>query len=69
MKLIFGIFFKSPDEAAVPVIYLAASPDQEGKAWDYFFLMSRKEADDKATDPLNGSKIWDLSENLLKSLK
>lgn len=69
MKLIFGIFFKSPAEAAVPALYLAASPDQEGKAWDYFFLMSRKEADDKATDPLNGSKIWDLSENLLKSLK
>ncbi len=69
MKLIFGIFFKSPAEAAIPVIYLAASPDQEGKTWDYFFLMSRKEADEKATNPTNGSKIWSLSEDLLKTLK
>ena len=69
MKLIFGIFFKSPAQAAIPGIYLAASPDQEGKAWDYFFLMSRKEADEKATDPLNGQKLWDLSEDLLNKLK
>jgi NAD(P)-dependent dehydrogenase (short-subunit alcohol dehydrogenase family) len=68
LKLVFGIFFKSPDRAAVPAIYLAASGDVEGKAFDYLFLMSRKEVDEKASDPANGKRLWELSEELLKNL-
>jgi NAD(P)-dependent dehydrogenase (short-subunit alcohol dehydrogenase family) len=68
LKLVFGIFFKSPAKAAVPVVYLAASKDVEGKAFDYLFLMSRKEVDDKAADPENGRKLWELSEELLQRL-
>jgi len=68
MKLVFGIFFRSPAKAAVPVIYLAASPDLQGKKFDYLFLMSRKEIDPKAADPANGKKIWEKSEELLREL-
>ena len=39
LKIVFGIFFKSPAKAAIPVLYLAASPDLEGKPFDYLFLM------------------------------
>ena len=67
MKLVFGIFFKSPEKAAVPVVYLAASPDVEGKTFDYMFLMSRKEIDEKAADPQNGKRLWELSEELRKT--
>ena len=69
LKLVFGIFFKSPVKAAVPVIYLAASHDLEGKSFDYLFLMSRKEVDVKAADPLNGKHLWRLSEELREQLK
>ncbi len=69
LKVVFGIFFKSPEKAAVPVIYLAASPDVEGKSFDYLFLMSRKEVDEKASDPKNGMKLWELSEKLSQQLK
>ena len=65
MKLVFKIFFNSPEKAAEPVVYLAASKDQEGKATDYLFLMSRKEMDEKATDPQNGKRLWEVTENLL----
>ncbi|MEI6456458.1 MAG: SDR family NAD(P)-dependent oxidoreductase [bacterium] len=68
MKLIFSIFFRSPAQAAVPVIYLAASKDMEGKSFDYFFLMSRKPVDEKAADPGNGKKLWEVSEKLLRSV-
>jgi NAD(P)-dependent dehydrogenase (short-subunit alcohol dehydrogenase family) len=68
MKLVFKIFFKSPAKAAVPVVYLAASPDQENKSFDYLFLMSRKEADAKALDPENGKRLWEVSEELQNSL-
>lgn len=69
LRIVFGIFFKSPARAAVPAVYLAASKDMEGKKFDYFFLMSRKEIDAKASDPENGRRLWELSENLLQQLK
>ena len=67
MKLVFGIFFRSPEKAAVPVIYLAASKDLEGKKSDYLFLMSRKEIDPKAADPENGKLLWEKTVALLQS--
>ena len=69
LRLVFGIFFRSPEKAAKPAIYLAASADQEGKSFDYLFLMSRKEADEKATDPVNGKRLWDLSDALWKKVR
>ena len=69
LKLVFGIFFKSPAKAAIPVVYLAASADVEGKPFDYLFLMSRKEVDEKASDPENGKRLWELSEKLRESLR
>ncbi|MEA3479731.1 MAG: SDR family NAD(P)-dependent oxidoreductase [Bacteroidota bacterium] len=68
LKLTFSIFFRSPGKAAEPVVYLATSTDVEKKAIDYLFLMSRKTMDEKACDPLNGKKIWELSETLLGDL-
>ncbi|MCK4569875.1 MAG: SDR family NAD(P)-dependent oxidoreductase [Bacteroidales bacterium] len=64
LKLTFSIFFRSPKKACEPVVYLAASGDVEGKPIDYFFLMSRKEMDSKATDPANGKMLWDASDFL-----
>ncbi len=59
MKLIFKIFFRSPEKAAEPVVYMAASKDLEGKPHDYLFLMSRKDVDEKAADEENGKRLWD----------
>jgi NAD(P)-dependent dehydrogenase (short-subunit alcohol dehydrogenase family) len=68
MKLIFAIFFKSPSKAAIPVVYLAASPDFENITFDYLFLMSRKEASENALNPENGRRLWERSEQLMISL-
>lgn len=69
LKVVFKIFFSSPEKAAEPVVYLAASKDVEGKATDYLFLMSRKEIDEKATDPENGKRLWEATEKLLASMR
>ena len=69
LKLVFGIFFKSPAKAAIPVVYLAASADVKGKPFDYLFLMSRKEVDEKASNPENGKRLWELSEKLWRTLE
>ena len=68
LKLVFGLFFKSPARAAIPVVYLAASPDLEGKGFDYLFLMSRREVDSKASGPENGKRLWEMSEKLLQDM-
>ena len=69
LRLVFFIFFRSPKKASEPVLYHAASNQQEGKEFDYLFLMERKSIDEKADDPENGTKLWQLSEELLKKLK
>jgi NAD(P)-dependent dehydrogenase (short-subunit alcohol dehydrogenase family) len=67
LKLVFRIFFRSPEKAVRPVVYFACSPEVTGKSIDYLFLMSRKEMDSKATDLQNGEKLWQLSEALLET--
>ena len=68
LKLVFGIFFRSPKKACQPVSYLAASSEVEGKTGEYMFLMQKKEMDKKATDPQNGKRLWELSERLSKQI-
>lgn len=69
LRLVFILFFRSPKKASEPVLYLAASTQQEGRAFDYLFLMERKPIDEKAEDPANGRELWKVSEELLKKLK
>jgi NAD(P)-dependent dehydrogenase (short-subunit alcohol dehydrogenase family) len=65
LKVVFSLFFRSPEKACEPVVYLAASPDMESRSWDYLFLMSRKPVDDKAGDRKNGQQLWERSARLL----
>ena len=67
LKLVFAIFFRTPAKAAIPIIYLAASADMEGKSFDYFFLMTRKPVDEKAQNQANGKRLWEAGDELLKS--
>jgi NAD(P)-dependent dehydrogenase (short-subunit alcohol dehydrogenase family) len=69
LRLVFFLFFRSPKKASEPVLYHSTSTLQEGKTFDYLFLMERKAIDEKAEDPANGEKLWKLSEELLKKLK
>lgn len=68
LKLVFGIFFRSPKKACAPVVYLAASGEIEGTSGTYLFLMQEKKMDEKATDPQNGKRLWELSEKLEKQI-
>jgi NAD(P)-dependent dehydrogenase (short-subunit alcohol dehydrogenase family) len=66
LKLVFGIFFRSPSIAVKPVVYFASSQEVNDKPIDYLFLMSRKEMDPKSMEAENGDKLWKLSEELLQ---
>ena len=65
LKLIFSLFFNSPEKAALPVVYLSTSQDFEAKPIDYLFMWERQDMDTKTMDEDNGRKLWELSEKLL----
>jgi NAD(P)-dependent dehydrogenase (short-subunit alcohol dehydrogenase family) len=58
-------FFRSPAQAAAPVLYLAAAPDIAGDTGWYLHLLQRKLAAPLALDPENGSRLWTRAEEIL----
>lgn len=69
LKLIFALFFQSPEKAAPPLVYLAAAPEIEGKTNLYLHMMTQKRMDEKVYDPEAGKKLWKRTEELVKNLK
>lgn len=68
LRLVFYIFFRSPEKSCEPVLWLSASTQEERKPFDYLFLMERKPIDEKAENPANGKKLWEMTEELVKKL-
>jgi NAD(P)-dependent dehydrogenase (short-subunit alcohol dehydrogenase family) len=66
LKAVMGAFFRSPAQAAEPVLYLSLAHALEGKSGKYFHLMNEKPAADEALRPNVGAKLWEASEQMLK---
>jgi hypothetical protein len=57
--------FQVPEEAAVPLVYLAAAPELAGDTGWYLHIMHRKAASAAAIDPGNGKLLWERGEAML----
>jgi NAD(P)-dependent dehydrogenase (short-subunit alcohol dehydrogenase family) len=68
LKGIFSIIFKSPARAALPVVYMSISPDYEGRTNEYLHMFRHKKMDPKIYIPEEGSRLWERSVELWKSL-
>ncbi len=68
LKGIFWIVFRSPAKAALPVVYMAVSPDYEGTTNEYLHMFNPKKMDPKVYEPDEGLKLWDRSTELLKEI-
>ena len=68
LKGIFTIIFKSPAKAALPVVYMAISPDYEGKTNEYLHMFRVKKMDEKVYAPEEGEKLWEKSMELWRTL-
>ncbi|HEY3445728.1 MAG TPA: SDR family NAD(P)-dependent oxidoreductase [Myxococcales bacterium] len=55
---VMGTFFRAPEEAADPVLYLGLAPDLAGDTGWYLHLMRRKTSSPASLDPANGQKLW-----------
>ncbi len=68
LKGIFWVFFKAPKVAALPVVYMAASPDYEGRSEEYQHMFNKKKMDPKCYEPEAGAKLWEESLKVWKKL-
>lgn len=63
---IMKLLFRSPEQAAEPVIYLACSPDMGERTGAYLHMMREKSMSPLARDPDNGAQLWQQSQRLLE---
>lgn len=61
LRAIFSLTFQSPAKAAKAVVYMAISPDYEGKTGEYLHMFNVKKMDPKVYDAAEGDKLWDHS--------
>ncbi len=66
LKIIFKLFFNSPEKAAEPVLYLACSAAVEGQSDIYLHMMQEKEMDVRAVDRELGVELWKRSLSLIQ---
>ena len=59
-------FFKAPEVAATPIVYLAAAGALEGETGLYFHVHQQKSRDPRAEDAQAGKRLWDKTEQLLR---
>ena len=64
LRGIFAIIFKSPKEAAKPVIYMSISEDYAGKTGEYLHMFNQKRMDEKVYIEEEGTKLWQASERV-----
>lgn len=65
---IFWVVFRAPSKAALPVVYMALSPDCEGTTNQYLHMFNPKQMDPKVYEPAEGEKLWVSSMDLLKQI-
>lgn len=66
---IMRMLFRSPEQAAEPVIYLACAPDMGARTGVYLHMMREKAMSPLARDPGNGEQLWHQSQRLIETYR
>ncbi len=61
LRAIFSIIFRSPQKAAKAVVYMAISPDYNGRTNEYLHMFKPKKMDSKIYEPVEGTRLWEQS--------
>ena len=64
MDKIWDLFCISPEKGAENSIYLATSPEVEGKTGLYFERMKLKRSSKRSYDPELGARLWNACSRL-----
>ena len=66
---VLRLFFRSPEKAIAPIIYLCCAPDAGTTTGMYLHLMNHKPVSDPAADLVNGTKLWEASEAMMAKFR
>ena len=62
---VLRLFFRAPEKAIAPIIYLCCAPEAGASTGMYLHLMNHKPVSDSAADPVNGARLWEASEAMV----
>ncbi|MEZ4376331.1 MAG: SDR family NAD(P)-dependent oxidoreductase [Polyangiaceae bacterium] len=68
LDLVMRLGFRSPADAARPVVALGTSPEFGGETGRYFHVEECKHMSEQAEDPVLGRELWEATERLLTKL-
>ena len=68
LELAMRAFFKAPQEAAIPVVYLACARAIDGQTGVYLHALRRRDPSPLALDRAHGARLWRRSHELLKDV-
>jgi len=68
LNLIFSVIFRAPAKAALPVGYMANTPDYEGRTGEYLHMFNDKKMDPKVYITGEGEKLWKESLKIWRSV-
>ncbi len=66
LKAVFSLAFRSPEEAAEPVVFLAYNPEMGRTTGRYMHMTKVKQASEEASDPDKGALLWQKTDELLR---
>ncbi len=69
LRPVMRAFFRSPEDAAPPVVYLAAAHRLDGETGSYLHVLEQKPPDDECLDAAKGAALYEKSRTLLASCR
>lgn len=66
ISVVFGLFFRTPERAAEPAVYLCCTPTLEQHTGVYLHVMARKDVDRRASATSFGEKLWARTTELIE---
>jgi NAD(P)-dependent dehydrogenase (short-subunit alcohol dehydrogenase family) len=68
LKLVFSVFFRSPEVAARPAVYMCVAPEFGAETGRYLHMFNPKRMDEKCYDEAEGAQLWDRSLELMRGV-
>jgi len=66
LRGMFKLFFRKPEVAAGPAVYMAADPGYGGRTGQYLHMWNPKRMDAKCYDEAAGRRLWERSAGILR---
>lgn len=66
LRGVFRLFFRKPEVAAGPAVYMSATPEYGERTGEYLHMWNPKRMDDKCYDAQAGARLWAHAAELLR---